>query len=423
MRLGIIGLGTVGAGVVKIIQNQPELIAARAQDAISITAISARTRNKERPVSIDAYRWEDNPMNIATADDVDMVVELVGGEDGMALEVCRTALESGKHVVTANKALIARHGTMLAELAKKNNVSLAFEAAVAGGIPIIKSLKEGLAANHIYRVFGIMNGTCNYILSVMEATGRRFEDVLSEAQQLGYAEAEPSFDVDGIDTAHKLSILSALAFAMPVAFDEVYIEGIRHITPLDIAYAKELGYRIKLLGLCARNEHITQVVRPTLVPLSHSIANVNGVDNAVAVEASDVGHMMCQGPGAGMGATASAVMADVIDITSGRSSEPFGVEVAALESKPIQAISESQSEYYLRIPVEDKPGVLAKITDALSAEGASAEAVLQKPADQNGNVNVVIATHEVKEAIISKVIENLETLSFVTDKPICIKIL
>ncbi len=317
LRIGIAGLGTVGAGVVRLLQENAGAVAAHAGRPIAVTAVSARDPSRDRGVALSGLRWVDDPVALATAPDVDVVVELIGGSEGPARALVQAALANGRPVVTANKALIAVHGAGLA--AEAGTTPLAFEAAVAGGIPVIKALREGLAANRISRVAGILNGTCNYILTAMHTHKQEFAAVLAEAQALGYAEADPSFDIDGIDAAHKLAILAAIAFGRPVAFDAVYVEGIRTISALDIAFAEELDYRIKLLGTARRHgDGIEARVHPCLVPRTAPLARVDGVFNAVVAEGDFVGRVMLEGRGAGAGPTASAVVADVIDIARGR---------------------------------------------------------------------------------------------------------
>ena len=319
LSVGIAGLGTVGGGVLKLLRDNAEIVTARAGRPIAVTAVSARDRSKDRGVAVTGLRWYDDPVALAGDPGVDVVVELIGGSDGPARALAEAAIGAGKPLVTANKALLAVHGAALARLAEERGVTLKFEAAVAGGIPAIKALREGLAGNRISNVAGILNGTCNYILTQMRERGREFADVLADAQKLGYAEADPSFDIDGVDAAHKLAILAALAFGRPVSFDDVHVEGIRRISALDIAFATELGYRIKLLGIARQTEAgIETRVHPCMVPQTAPIARVDGVFNAVVAEGDFVGRVMLEGRGAGAGPTASAVAADLIDIARGR---------------------------------------------------------------------------------------------------------
>ncbi len=324
LKIAIAGLGTVGVGTIKVLQDHADVISKRSGRAVEVIAVSARDHNKDRGVDLSAYQWYSDPVEMARASGADLFAELIGGSEGAAKDAVEAALEAGCNVVTANKALIAHHGDDLAKLAEGKGVSLNYEAAVAGGIPIIKTLREGLAANTIDRVYGILNGTCNYILTTMRESGRGFDDVLSDAQKLGYAEVDPSFDIDGVDAAHKLAILASVSFGTVVDFDAVHIEGIRHISALDIQFASELGYKIKLLGVASRsNGTIEQRVHPCMVPVGAPIATVEGVFNAVVCDGDAVDTIMQEGRGAGAGPTASAVVADIIDIASGISVPTF----------------------------------------------------------------------------------------------------
>ena len=334
LKIGIAGLGTVGAGVVKLLAEHGRLLSLRGGRPLKVVAVSARRKARKRDIDVSRVRWESDPMALATAPDIDVVVELIGGSSGVARRLVQTALRSGKHVVTANKALLAMHGTELATLAEKKGGILSFEAAVAGGIPIIKALREGLVGNRVGRLYGILNGTCNYILTTMRETGRDFEAVLAEAQAAGYAEADPSFDVDGIDAAHKLAVLTGAAFGAKVNFAGVHIEGIRHVSAMDIQFAEELGFRIKLLGLARETRYgIEQRVHPCMVPLAAPIAHIEGVFNAVVVEGDFVGTTMFQGRGAGQGPTASAVVADLVDVARGREMPAFVVPAHRLPTR------------------------------------------------------------------------------------------
>ena len=424
LRIAIAGLGTVGGGVAKILTEAASTLEKRCGRKITITAVSSKNRSKNRGFDLGSdVKWYDNAVDIASDPNVDVVVELIGGSEGIALELCEKSLSSGKHFVTANKALIAKHGKRLAAIAEEEKIALAFEAAVAGGIPVIKALKEGLAGNSRSRVAGIMNGTCNYILTTMKESGRTFEDVLKEAQDLGYAEADPGFDVDGIDTAHKLSILTAIAFGVPVDFDAIYIEGIRKISLLDISYANELGYKIKLLGIANSSENgIEQHVYPCLVPQEHPLAKVDGVNNAVFIEGDRVGKLLLQGPGAGEMATASAVVADIVDIASSRFSFPFGVPVKLLEKLDNIDFNNHEGEYYLRIIVRDEPGVLAGISDILRNAQISVESIVQKPVKKGDDVNIVVITHVCGERAVKGAIEKIEKIKGVVDKPTLLRI-
>ncbi len=424
LRIGIAGLGTVGGGVLKILTQSTQLIEKKCGKKCVIVAVSSRNRQKIRSFSLDpSIKWYDNALDLATDKDIDIVVELIGGADGIALELCKKTIAAGKHFVTANKALIAKHGAELAANAEKNNVALAYEASVAGGIPVIKVLKEGLAGNSFSRIAGIMNGTCNYILTTMKEHNRNFEDVLSEAQQLGYAEADPSFDVDGIDTAHKLAILTAIAFGVKINFAAIYIEGIREITLLDISYAHELGYKIKLLGIAIANGNIIeQHVYPCLVPIDYPLAGIDGVNNAIFIEGDRVGKLVLEGPGAGEMATASAIVADIIDIASGRFSYPFGVPVSSLETSKTLDFNEHTGEYYLRITVRDEAGILAGISDILKIANISVESIVQKPVKKGQDVNIVVITHVCSENTVKQAIEKIGKIKGVVDKPKLLRI-
>lgn len=422
LKIAIAGLGTVGAGVIKIIQSHSGLLNQRCGRTIEVVAISARDRNKDRGFELKEASWCENPLDLVSSD-AEVVLELVGGDSGIAKDLCESALKNGKHVITANKALIAKHGMALAKLAEDNNVQFAYEAAVAGGIPIIKALREGLAGNEILGVAGIMNGTCNYILTEMEANKQGFADVLQRAQDLGYAEAEPSLDVDGFDAAHKLAILTSLAYGVALDFDAVHVEGVRDITIEDLAYAKELGYNIRLLGICRREDGVIQQrVHPCLVKLDYPIARIEGVQNAIYVKGDAVGDVVLQGPGAGEGATASAVLSDIVDIALDRFNYTFGKPVRDLEQGRFQSMQDHNAEYYLRIPVVDETGVLARVAQVLSDNGVSVESILQKPADTDKKADIVAITHKVKESAIFTVLDTVAKLDGVIGDPKMIRI-
>jgi len=423
LRIGIAGLGTVGAGTIKLLESQAALISLRCGRDIKVTAVSARDKAKDRGVDLSGYKWHDDPVGLASDDEVDVIAELIGGEDGAAKALVEAAIANGKHVVTANKALIAHHGTELAKSAEAANVALAFEAAVAGGIPIVKAMKEGLAANNISRVFGILNGTCNYILSEMRETGKDFEIVLKEAQDLGYAEADPAFDVDGVDAAHKLAILTSLAFGCEVNFKDVYIEGIRHVSPLDIEFADDLGYRIKLLGIARKTDQgIEQRVHPCMVPLDAPIAHIEDVFNAVVADGDFVDTTMYEGRGAGEGPTASAVVADIVDIASDRRSNTFSIPADKLSKMKVAPISSHVGSYYVRFMVADKPGVFAAIASALHDNNVSMEAILQRGRSESEAVPVVLTTHEADEASMIATLEAIEKNETVVEPPRLIRI-
>ena len=423
LRIAVAGLGTVGAGTLQLLRANAELLERRAGNRLIPIAVSARDRGRDRGVDLSGLRWQVNAMAMATDPEIDVVVELIGGADGMALDLVRAALRNRKHVVTANKALMAHHGTELARLAEEQGVSLAFEAAVAGGIPIVKTLREGLAANHINRVYGILNGTSNYILSTMRETKRDFDEVLAEAQKLGYAEADPSFDIDGVDAAHKLALLTSVAFGTAVDLSSVHVEGIRHVSALDIEYAAELGYRIKLLGLARPTEHgIEQRVHPCMVPLKAPIASVEGVFNGIVVEGDFCGRIMLEGRGAGAQPTASAVVADIIDIAAGRRSPSFTVAASELKSQPGSPMERHRGAYYIRLMVVDRPGVIADVAAALRDERVSMEAMIQRGRAPDETVPVVMTTHEAEEAAMRRALAAIETLSTVREPPRMIRI-
>lgn len=392
LRIGIAGLGTVGGGVVKIVEAHGDLLAARAGRPVAVTAVSARSRVKDRGFDLDAYAWEDDPVALARRDDVDLLVEAMGGEDGPAKAAVEAALAAGKHVVTANKAMLAHHGQAMAEAAEASGAALRFEAAVAGGIPCVKALGEGMAANRIERVMGVLNGTCNYILTRMEAGGEAYDDVLADAQRLGYAEADPSFDVGGIDAAHKLALLAALAFGAQVDFDGVKTEGIDHVSLADIRHAGEMGYRIKLLGVARMHrDGLEQRMQPCLVPADSPVGKLDGVTNMVVLEGDFVGRTVYEGPGAGEGPTASAIVADIVDIARNGATPVFGVPAAALAAAP-RATGRTPAAYYLRLALRDEPGVLAQVAAALGAEGVSIHRMHQE--GEAGEATVLIVTHE-----------------------------
>lgn len=423
LRIGIAGLGTVGAGVVKLLAEHGRLLSLRGGRPLKLVAVSARRKAKKRDIDLSHVRWENDPMALATAADIDVVVELIGGSGGVARRLVQKALASGKHVVTANKALLAMHGAELAAAAEKKGGILAFEAAVAGGIPIIKALREGLVGNRVRRLYGILNGTCNYILTTMRETGRDFDVVLAEAQAAGYAEADPSFDVDGIDAAHKLAVLTGTAFGAKVNFAGVHVEGIRHVSAMDIQFAEELGYRIKLLGLARETRFgIEQRVHPCMVPLGAPIAHIEGVFNAVVVEGDFVGTTMFQGRGAGQGPTASAVVADLVDVARGRHMPAFVVPADRLADKKISPMDRHVGAYYMRLMVQDRPGVISSVSGALAKERISLESMLQRGRSQSGEVPVVLTTHETEEAAMQRALARIARLGAVAEAPCVIRI-
>ncbi len=433
LRIALAGLGTVGGGVIRLIETNAALITRRAGRPIAITAVSARDRGKDRGVDLSRYAWEDDMTAMAARDDVDAVVELVGGADGPALTLARNAILHGKSLVTANKAMIAHHGLELAELSEKARVALKFEAAVAGGIPVIKGLREGAAANEIERLYGILNGTCNFILSTMEDTGRDFADVLAEAQAKGYAEADPTFDVEGTDAAHKLAILSAIAFGTRIDFASVDTAGITRIQAADIAQADALGYVIRLIGLAdvdseGGTRRLFQRVQPHLVPFDHPLAHVDGATNAVVAEGNFSGRLLFQGAGAGDGPTASAVVADLIDIArgdlGGEAGAPFSIQVSEMETMPPSPSGHRLGRAYIRFTVADRPGVLAEITAAMRDAGVSIESLIQKGrAEEGGDVMVAMVTHEGPEARVSQALNLLKGSASLAQEPLVMQIL
>jgi homoserine dehydrogenase len=423
LKIAIAGLGTVGAGVLKLLAEQRDLLRRRAGSGIEAVAVSARSRGKDRGVDLAGMRWFDDAVAMAAEADAQVVVELIGGAEGAAKRLVEAALDRGRHVVTANKALLAHHGTNLAKKAEAKGLTLAFEASVAGGIPIVKALREGLVGNRVSRLYGILNGTCNYILTTMRKTGRPFADVLAEAQQLGYAEADPSFDINGVDAAHKLAILTSLAFGRAVDFAGVHVEGIRHVSALDIEYAYELGFRIKLLGIARATDHgVEQRVHPCMVPLETPIAHVEGVFNAVVAEGDFVGQTVFEGRGAGAGPTASAVISDLVDIARGRQTPTFGIPAADLAAEPTAAMDRHVGPYYVRFMVVDQPGVVADIAAALRDERVSLEAVIQRARSPDEPVPLVLTTHDTQEAAMRRALARIETLKSVLEPPRMIRI-
>lgn len=424
LRVGVAGLGTVGVGLVKLLDENAELVSRRANRSVVITAVSARDRNRDRGVDLSRFAWEDNAPDLAARDDVDAVVELIGGSDGPALALAKATLGAGKCFVTANKAMLAHHGLELAALAEKTGAALKFEAAVAGGIPVIKGMREGLAGNRIQAVYGILNGTCNFILSAMEREGKPFADVLKEAQALGYAEADPSFDIDGVDAAHKLAILSALAFGTQVNFQGVSIGGIRNVAPPDIDYARALGYRIRLIGLARQEDGgLFQRVHPCLVPVSHPLAHVTDSLNAVVAEGNYVGRLLFQGRGAGEGPTASAVAADLIDVARGEWGPAFAMPAANLAAIPAADPMSHVGRYYIRLTVVDRPGVLAEVTAILRDLAVSVESVIQRGGAPDGAVYFVLTTHDGPQLAVTEALKRIAALDSVTTAPVMMHIL
>ncbi|MEI5680276.1 MULTISPECIES: homoserine dehydrogenase [unclassified Mesorhizobium] len=429
LRIGIAGLGTVGASVVRVLSEKASELTRQCGRQLVVTAVSARDRARNRGVDVAAAKWFDDPVELARSADIDVFVELIGGDEGPARACVKAALEAGKHVVTANKALLAKHGVSLAEIAEKKGVLLNYEAAVAGGIPIIKTMREAMAGNSVTRVFGILNGTCNYILTRMEAEGLSFEDCLKDAQRLGYAEADPTFDIEGNDTAHKLSILTSLAFGCKISADDIYMEGISNISQADIRAAGELGYRIKLLGVAQQTESgIEQRVHPTMVPTASVIAQVHGVTNAVAVETDILGELLLSGPGAGGNATASAVIGDIADIAKSRPGfqhgPVFGRPTKELKPYKRAKMRAHEGGYFIRLTVHDRVGVFAAVAKRMADNDISLESIVQHATgtEADATKTVILVTHETTEAAVRKAVDGITKDGHLTDKPQVIRI-
>ena len=428
LRVGVAGLGTVGSGLVKLLAAQQSSIRERCGLTISTTAICAKNRDLERKFNTNDFVWHNDVSSLAEDANVDVVCELIGGIDGPALTVCKTALTSGKHVVTANKAMMAVHGQNLARLAEENGVSIHYEAAVAGGIPIVKAMREGLAGNNFSAVVGILNGTCNYILTSMhdaalEGKSQDFGTVLKEAQRLGYAEGDPSTDIDGIDAAHKLAILTSLAFGTVIDFESIHTEGIRHISAVDIEYAIELGYRVKLLAIARKSgDGVHQRVHPCMVRERATIAHVDGVNNAIVVQSNFAGTTIYEGPGAGGDATASAVASDLVDIARQHQTSTFSIPAADLEQPSAASMDEIAGPYYIRLMLLDKPGVIADIAARLRDQDVSVESMIQRSRNPGDVVPVVLTTHEANEKSIQSALQSIEMIESVVEKPRMIRI-
>lgn len=421
LRLGIAGLGTVGIGVLRIIRKHSDMLTARTGRQIVISAVSARDKSKDRGVPLDQYAWEDDPATLAMRDDVDVFVELIGGHEGAAKAAVEAALTAGKHVVTANKALLAIHGQSLALAAEAAQKALHYEAAVAGGIPVIKSLREGLAGNDVTRVMGVMNGSCNYILTRMENAGLSYSEVFAEADGLGYLEADPQLDVGGIDAAHKLAILSSLAFGTKVDFDGITLEGIDRVSIDDIRAAADMGYKIKLLGIAQMTGRgLEQRMQPCLVPDTSPLGQLDGGTNMVVLEGDAVGQIVLRGPGAGEGPTASAVMSDVCDIAKGASGPVFGIPAATLETST-PAHAQTPAPYYLRMSLEDKPGALAKIAKVLGEAGVSIDRMRQYGHDDT-SAPVLIVTHKTTPDALKAALEAMEDTGVLSGVPVALRI-
>ncbi|NRP18913.1 Homoserine dehydrogenase [Ensifer adhaerens] len=430
LKIGIAGLGTVGASLVRILQDRREMLATTCGRAIEITAVTARDRSKDRGVDISNAAWFDDAVSLAANADIDVFIELMGGSGDPAYAAVKTALGRGIHVVTANKALLAAHGIELAAIAENKGALLNYEAAVAGGIPVIKALRESMTGNTISRVYGIMNGTCNYILTKMEKEGLSFEACLKEAQRLGYAEADPAFDIEGNDTAHKLSILTSLAFGTAIAADDIYLEGITNISIDDINAAADLGYRIKLLGVAQRTESgIEQRVHPTMVPYDSVIAQVDGVTNAVAIESDILGELLMVGPGAGGNATASAVLGDIADIAKSRPGAQhvpaFGRPTNALLPYKRAQIQSHEGGYFIRLKVVDRTGVFASIASRMAENGISLESIMQHskhPKESDEPQTIILVTHATAEHSVRDAIVAIKSEGYLVGEPQVIRI-
>lgn len=431
LRIGVAGLGTVGASVLRILRDKADMLTRQCGRPIEVVGVSARNRTQDRGVDLSGLAWFDNPVDLAKSDNIDVFVELIGGDNGPAAVAVEAALNAGHHVVTANKALLAKHGVKLAKIAEEKGVLLNFEAAVAGGIPVIKAMRESLSGNSVSRVYGILNGTCNYILTRMGEEGISFEDCLKDAQRLGYAEADPTFDIEGNDTAHKLALLTSLAFGTEIAADDIYMEGISNISLADIRAADELGFRIKLLGVAQKTDSgIEQRVHPTMVPVSSVIAQVHGVTNAVAIETDLLGELLLSGPGAGGNATASAVIGDLADIAKSRPGfqhgPVFGTPATALSPYKRAKMRKHAGGYFIRLTVHDRIGAFAAIAKRMAENDISLESIVQRSqmdSDlQDGIKTVILVTHETTEAAVRRALEAILNDDHLVSKPQMIRI-
>ena len=434
LKLGVAGLGTVGAGLVQLLHEHGARMAAALGRKIEIVGVSARQRQKNRGLALEGIAFFEAAERLAVEPTIEVFVELIGGEEGVARAAVEAALKAGKHVVTANKALLAKHGTELARLAEAHGVALNFEAAVAGGIPVIKTLREALAGNQIRRVYGILNGTCNYILTQMQEEHRAFAEVLAEAQHKGYAKADPTFDIGGFDTAHKLALLTSLAFGTEVALDQIHVEGIEAISQADIEAADDLGYRIKLLGVALLTDSgIEQRVHPAMVPKHSAIAEVSGVTNCIAIDGDYVGNVLLAGPGAGAKATASAVAADILDIARGGAGSPFGLPAARLKPYRRARLGQHQGAYYVRLSVFDRPGAMASIAGRMGERGVSLESIVQRRPrwalpgidarpKPGAPTAVILITHETTEEAIRAALKAIHGDGNVSEPPQMIRI-
>ncbi|WP_417693149.1 homoserine dehydrogenase [Roseibium sp.] len=426
LRLGVAGLGTVGASVIRLLGEHGDALARKNGRAVEVTAVSARNRTRDRGIDLSGLAFFTDPIELAQSDEIDVFVELIGGDNGPAESSVRAALSAGKHVVTANKALLAKHGVDLAELAEDNGVCLNYEAAIAGGIPIVKTLRESLSGNAVTRIYGIMNGTCNYILTRMEKEGISFEDCLADAQRLGYAEADPTFDIEGNDTAHKLAVLTSLAFGTKISADDIYLEGITSITTADIQAADELGYRIKLLGVAQKTDTgIEQRVHPTMVPKQSAIAQVDGVLNAVAVDGDFVGGLVLVGPGAGGDATASSVVSDIADLARGDVTPVLGMPAKDLADYTRARMRLHEGGYYIRFTVQDRAGAFAEIAKAMGNKDISLQSIVQRhrgDADRADAKSVILITHETTEVAVREALDEIAETGVISGVPQMIRI-
>jgi homoserine dehydrogenase len=425
LRVALAGIGVVGGGVIRLLEANRDLITRRAGRPVEIVALNARDRNKDRGIDLSAYNWVDDMGALAQSDDVDVIVEMIGGADGPALTLARQALGAGKALVTANKAMIAHHGLDLARIAEEKDTPLKYEAAVAGGIPVIKAIREGASANEIARVYGILNGTCNYILTLMEREGAGYDEALAAAQAEGYAEADPTFDVEGIDAAHKLSILASLCFGTKLDINAVSTSGIRNLIADDIREAEALGHRVRLIGMAERDAErgLYQRVQPCLVPADHPLAYVPGALNAVVAEGNFVGRLFFEGAGAGAGPTASAIVADIIDIARDEYGPAFAMPVEALDQAPIADAGARIGKHYVRLVVEDRIGVLAEIATTMRDAGVSIESFIQRGNGSNNGVVIVLVTHEGPADAIQNAAASLGSSDFSVAPPMVMPIL
>ncbi|MFT8736356.1 MAG: homoserine dehydrogenase [Zymomonas mobilis] len=424
LRIALAGLGTVGCGVLKLLKDNADLIGRRTGRKIEVIAISARNKNRDRGIDLSGYDWVDNVVDLPKRDDIDLVIELIGGSEGPALELAQACLKKGISLITANKAMVAHHGLELAELAEKAHIPLAYEAAVAGGIPIIKGIKEGAAANEISRIFGILNGTSNFILTTMEKDKRGFEDVLSEAQALGYAEADPTFDIEGIDAAHKLAILSTLAFGTKLDFASIKTAGIQTVTLADMEKAADMGYRIRLIGQAKKNDQgLFQKVSPCLVPCNHPLAQAAGSLNAVVAEGNQVGRLLFEGAGAGAAPTASAVVADLVDIARSGYTVPFGMPVEYLETAATNKADSDKQSAYIRLSIANTPKAVSTVVATIADADIALESLNQQEGKDDATADVILVTKPCTEEALKTLLKALNILPEIKSSPVTMDIL